>query len=86
VSSHNVTLVKEYFASDCAKPEIQKDTETIVKLFSIPFTFEPGQGYAYGYSIYWTQLLVKRLTENFVEYIQKDIFNPLEIVSSNYNL
>jgi CubicO group peptidase (beta-lactamase class C family) len=84
VSNHDAPLVIEYFSSDCAKPEIQKDAHIIVKNFSIPLTFEPGEGYAYGYSIYWTQLLVTRLTENFAKYVQENVFGPPGVVSSSY--
>jgi CubicO group peptidase (beta-lactamase class C family) len=70
--------------SDCAKLEYQEDAPTIVKNFFIPLVFEPGEGFAYGYSIHWTQLLITRLTGNFVNCIQEHIFNPLGMTSSTY--
>ncbi|KAI7780291.1 hypothetical protein LA080_016138 [Diaporthe eres] len=82
-----VPLVAEYLASDTLeKPKVAEDAEPIVKHFSIPLIFEPGDGFAYGHSIHWTQLLVKRLSDggNFVKHIQDHIFAPLSMASSTY--
>jgi CubicO group peptidase (beta-lactamase class C family) len=84
LSSPDVSLVDEYLASDASKPEFKDDAPFIVKNFSIPLIFEPGEGFAYGYSIHWTQLLVTRLTGSFLQYIQEHIFNPLGMTSSTY--
>jgi CubicO group peptidase (beta-lactamase class C family) len=84
ISSHADPLVNDYFTSDCAKLEHPEDATIIVKKFSIPLVFEPGEGFAYGYSIYWTQLLITRLTGDFVGYMQENIFKPLKMMSSTY--
>lgn len=87
LSDPEVPLVSEYLASDSVEePKIAEDADAIVKHFSIPLIFEPGQGFAYGHSIHWTQLLVKRLSDggNFVKHIQEHIFAPLSMESSTY--
>ncbi|KAF2429119.1 hypothetical protein EJ08DRAFT_591378, partial [Tothia fuscella] len=52
--------------------------------FSIPLVFEPGEGFSYCYSIHWTQLLVARLTGDFVKYVHGNVFSPLQMASSSY--
>lgn len=87
LSDPEVPLVGEYLDSDAIeKPELSEDADPIVKHFSIPLIFEPGEGFAYGHSIHWTQLLVKRLSDsgNFVKHIQEHIFAPLSMTSSTY--
>jgi CubicO group peptidase (beta-lactamase class C family) len=84
LSSSDVPLVSEYLASNITKPEFEDSAHFIVKNFSVPLIFEPGGGFSYGYSIHWTQLLVTRLTGNFLKYIQEHIFNPLGMTSSTY--
>lgn len=87
LSDPEVPLVGEYLASNTVeKPKIAEDADPIVKHFSIPLIFEPGEGFAYGHSIHWTQLLVKRLSDagNFVKRIQEHIFAPLSMTSSTY--
>jgi CubicO group peptidase (beta-lactamase class C family) len=84
LSNHSTPLVSDYIASDCAKLEFPEDAPYIVKHFSIPLVFEPGEGFAYGYSIHWLQLLLTRVTGDFVRYIQEHIFNPLCMESSSY--
>jgi CubicO group peptidase (beta-lactamase class C family) len=80
-------LVAEYLASETIdKPKFTDGADPIVKHFSIPLVFEPGDGFAYGHSIHWTQLLVKRLSDagNFVKHIEDHIFAPLAMRSSTY--
>lgn len=87
LSDPEVPLMGEYLASDTLeKPKVAEDADPIVKLFSIPLMFEPGEGFAYGHSIHWTQLLVKRLSDggNFLKHIQDHIFAPLSMTSSTY--
>jgi len=88
LSSPDVSLIREYLAdSSLQKPSFPPDTHYLVKNFSIPLVFEPGEGYAYGYSIHWTQLLVTRLassTNGFTGYIHDHIFSPLGMTSSTY--
>ncbi|KAJ6531915.1 hypothetical protein B0H19DRAFT_1273095 [Mycena capillaripes] len=54
------------------------DAHIIVKLFAHPLLFEPGAGYCYGGSIYFTQLLVSRITgQPMGEYVQANVFTAL---------
>jgi CubicO group peptidase (beta-lactamase class C family) len=84
LSDHSVPLISEYYASDCTKPEFDDDVDLLVKNNSIPLLFEPGEGFAYGCSIRWTQLLIKRLAGRFVTYVQENVFDPLGMASSTY--
>lgn len=83
LSDPKVPPVGEYLDSHAIeKLEIAEHADPIVKHFSILLIFEPGEGFAYGHSIHWTQLLVKRLSDsgNFVKHIQEHIFAPLSDV------
>ncbi|KAJ7469761.1 beta-lactamase family protein [Mycena galericulata] len=73
-------LVEKWRASPAgvAHAAANADGHIIVKLFAHPLLFEPGDGYSYGGSIYFTQLLVARLTrETLGAYVQANIFDPL---------
>jgi CubicO group peptidase (beta-lactamase class C family) len=73
-------LVKAWKADQPAKPP---SDSKIVDLFSIPLLFEPGEGYAYGASIYWTDLFLARLLKLPVGGANHDlIFKPLNLTSS----
>ena len=80
----NHTEVSKHLASDAAKIAVADEAHPLVKHFSIPLVFEPGEGFYYGYSIHWTQLLVGRLTGDFVGHVQTHIFDPLGMASSKY--
>lgn len=64
----------------------QEDTHIIAQRFTIPLLFDPGEGFAYGYSIHWTQLLVTRASgaATFMEHVQTHIFDPLGMAASSY--
>jgi hypothetical protein len=51
----------------------------ISKAFGHPLSFEPGQGWAYGPSLDWASLLVRRLNGNitFEQYLIDNIWTPL---------
>lgn len=67
------------------KREYSDDVSLIVKKFSIPLIFEPGEGFHYGNSIYWTQLLCSRLFGGtYAKCIQERIFDPIGMRSSTY--
>ncbi|KAJ7469812.1 beta-lactamase family protein [Mycena galericulata] len=55
------------------------DPEQIIfKLFAHPLLFPPGDGYCYGGSIYFTGMLVARITGlKMADYVQANIFDPL---------
>ncbi|KDQ19995.1 hypothetical protein BOTBODRAFT_184005 [Botryobasidium botryosum FD-172 SS1] len=73
-------------ASKADEPEPGEDVrDPIVRMFSMPLLFEPGEGWEYGSSIHWTSLLIFRLTkQRMAVYVQENIFNPLGMTSSTY--
>ncbi|KAH8889100.1 beta-lactamase family protein [Thozetella sp. PMI_491] len=79
-------LVQERLASspELAEIAVEEDAHPIVKHFSMPLIFEPGEGYSYGGSIGWTQLLVQRITGSFVTHMQTNMFDPLGMTLSTY--
>ena len=77
-------LVQRFFESKEHNLDVAEDAHKIVELFSMPLLFEPGEGFAYGASIYWLQLLFTRATEGFVPYIEKNVFQPLGMTASSY--
>ncbi|KAK5996481.1 Acyltransferase calJ [Cladobotryum mycophilum] len=86
LSDDAVPVIAKYLASDAPKPATKEDDDYTIKRFSLPLIFEPGEGFAYGASIHWLQLLVKRLSGNprFGEHIYKNVFEPLGMSSSTY--
>lgn len=86
-SDPGVPLVVDYLASDTIeKSKVDEGAYPIVKYFSVSLIFEPGEGFACGHSIHWTQLLVKRLSDGveFIEHIQEHIFSPMIMTSLTY--
>ena len=65
---------------------IEADAVPIVKYFSIPLIFELGEGFAYGYSVYWIELLIAPLRGSFYDCVQKQIFDHIEMTSSTYRV
>ncbi|KAF8133074.1 beta-lactamase/transpeptidase-like protein [Mycena galopus ATCC 62051] len=57
------------------------DAHPIVKNFALPLLFDPGAGYCYGGSAYFTGLLLTRLNTDTglttAEFMQANIFDPL---------
>ena len=52
-------------------------------MFSYPLLFEPGDGYAYGASIYWTDLFLSRLTKlPYGGANEEFVLRPLSLTSS----
>lgn len=88
LSSESNLLISEYLSSDSdiTRLHIKADATSIVKYFSIPLIFEPGEGFAYGYSVYWIELLIARLRGSFNDYVQKQIFNRIGMASSTYRV
>ncbi|KAH8661992.1 beta-lactamase/transpeptidase-like protein [Xylariales sp. PMI_506] len=78
-------LIEAWRASAAGSKEFPEDAHPIAKMFSAPLLFEPGEGWCYGHSIYWAQLLVARASQRrFAEYIQEIVFDPLGMKSSTY--
>ncbi|KIH92461.1 beta-lactamase family protein [Sporothrix brasiliensis 5110] len=65
---------------------VDDSAHAIAQRFAIPLLFHPGEGFAYGYSIHWTQLLVTRASRSasFLAHVQASIFDPLGMASSSY--
>ena len=75
-------LVQEYLSkNDLGVPE---GAPNLVKMFSIPLLFEPGEGFLYGSCIYWMQHLVGTIGGNFQDYVKEHILNPLGMSTATY--
>ncbi|KAJ7671149.1 beta-lactamase/transpeptidase-like protein [Mycena rosella] len=71
-------LVELWRASPAGIAHAAAAPNPIAKLFAHPPPFDPGAGFCYGGSIYFTRMLVARLTSQpLAEYIQANIFEPL---------
>jgi len=52
----------------------------------VPLLFEPGTSWSYGMGIDWAGILVMRLNNmNFEEYMQKNIWDPLDIKNITFH-
>lgn len=50
----------------------------VIKAFSTPLVFEPGESWAYGGGLDWAGVIIERLNSTTLgEYMQKNIFDPL---------
>ncbi|KAL6408430.1 beta-lactamase family protein [Ilyonectria robusta] len=59
----------------------------VVKAYSMPLLFEPGESWAYGGSLDWAGQVVERLTgQRLGEYMQKNIFSRLEMKNTTFNV
>ncbi|KAJ6532100.1 beta-lactamase/transpeptidase-like protein [Mycena capillaripes] len=77
-----ITLLDE-IPPGVAHAAANADTNMLIKLFARPLLFDPGAGYCYGTSIYFTGLLLARITkETSTEYVQMNIFTPLGMNTS----
>jgi len=78
-------LIAEYLASDAPKPQYPENAHHIIKACSLPLLFEPGQGFHYGESIHFTQLLVEVVGGmRFTDFMKQNVFEPLNMTSSTY--
>lgn len=79
---------RERFGSEDRVPplEFSDDAHYLVKHRSTHLFFEPGEGFDYGWSIYYVQLLVERLGNKgrFVQYADEHIFGALGMTHSTY--
>ncbi|KAI1084598.1 beta-lactamase/transpeptidase-like protein [Whalleya microplaca] len=58
----------------------------IVKAFSIPLLFEPGESWSYGGSLDWAGVVIERLNlMTLGEYMEKYIFTPLSMKSTTFH-
>lgn len=59
--------------------------DTIIKRASLPLAFHPGDQWQYGSSTDYVALLVERISgEPLKEYLQRKIFDPLQMVDTSY--
>ncbi len=59
--------------------------ETIVKRASLPLNFHPGDSWQYGSSTDYVALLVERISgEPLVDFLQENIFDPLQMEDTFY--
>ncbi|KAK5658158.1 hypothetical protein OQA88_2131 [Cercophora sp. LCS_1] len=88
LASSDDPVIRAYLDTNPAPLHSPNTESGIIKNFSLPLVFEPGDGFAYGCSIHWTQLLVGRLAakegSNFLDHVQTNIFEPLRMTSSTY--
>lgn len=79
---------ERYFGADAAVPPIDfpEDAHYLLKMRSTHLFFEPGEGFDYGWSIYYVQLLVERLggKRTYVEYANEHLFRALGMTTSTY--
>ncbi|KJZ72600.1 hypothetical protein HIM_07959 [Hirsutella minnesotensis 3608] len=81
-------LVRAFFdSSEPSRYGLQGEfANPLVERISLPLICEPGEGFAYGWSIYGTQLLVERAggKAKYVEYAQEHVFDVLGMQSATY--
>ncbi|KAJ1562976.1 hypothetical protein HK405_004943 [Cladochytrium tenue] len=72
---------------EAAAAQPPDDAPPIVRMFSEPLLFDPGQGWRYGACIHWLTLFVTRLSgaARFADAVQASIFDPLDLRSWTYN-
>lgn len=60
----------------------------VIKAYSTPLLFEPGEGWAYGGGVDWAGVMVSRLNGGVTleQYMQKNICEPLGMDSTTYRL
>jgi CubicO group peptidase (beta-lactamase class C family) len=59
--------------------------ETLIRRAPLPLSFEPGSDWQYGSSTDYVALLVERISgKSLVDYLQQNIFDPLQMVDTHY--
>ena len=59
--------------------------ETLIRRAPLPLSFEPGSDWQYGSSTDYVALLVERISgTSLVDYLQQNIFDPLQMVDTHY--
>ncbi|OAQ96733.1 hypothetical protein LLEC1_05669 [Akanthomyces lecanii] len=79
---------EKIFGSEDRVPplEFPDDAHNLAKLRSTHLFFEPGEGFKYGWGIYYVQLLVERSggKPKFVQYADEHLFGVLGMTASTY--
>jgi len=59
--------------------------QTLIRRAPLPLSFEPGSDWQYGSSTDYVALLVERIPgTSLVDYLQQNIFDPLQMVDTHY--
>ena len=59
--------------------------QTLIRRAPLPLNFEPGSDWQYGSSTDYVALLVERISgTSLVDYLQQNIFDPLQMVDTHY--
>ncbi|CAG9953145.1 unnamed protein product [Clonostachys rosea f. rosea IK726] len=59
----------------------------VVKGYSMPLVFEPGESWSYGGGLDWAGLAIERLTgQRLGEYMRQNIFVPLGLTHTTFNI
>jgi CubicO group peptidase (beta-lactamase class C family) len=59
--------------------------QTLIRRAPLPLSFEPGSDWQYGSSTDYVALLVERISgTSLVDYLQQNIFDPLQMVDTHY--
>lgn len=60
---------------------------TVIKEYSAPLLFDPGQGWSYGGGIDWAGILVERLSgKTLGQYFEERVFGPLGMTLTTFDL
>jgi CubicO group peptidase (beta-lactamase class C family) len=81
------TYIQRFGSEDRVPPlDFPDDAHNLVKMRSTHIFFEPGEGFEYGWGIYYVQLLVERFggKDRFVQYADEHIFGALGMTASTY--
>ncbi|KAJ6550834.1 beta-lactamase family protein [Mycena vulgaris] len=77
-------LVEKWRASPAGAIHAAAVADPITQHFANPLLFDPGAGFSYGGSIYFTWMLVSRLAgQPIPEYVEANIFTPLGMTLSS---
>lgn len=83
IAGDDTPLLKKWRA--VTEQKFPEDAHPIIKMFSTPLLFDPGEGWHYGHSIHWLQLVIANASDmRYMEYVQKNIFDVLGMKSSSY--
>lgn len=86
IPSDEHPLIQMWRKATATAPEAWPEgTHFLVQRLHMPLIFEPGQGWHFGHSVHWLQLLIERASGlEFMDYIQQHIFRRLGMKSSSY--
>jgi CubicO group peptidase (beta-lactamase class C family) len=83
IASDDHKLIQEW-QTHAPQQEFPAETHIIVKRFSFPLIFEPGEGFCYGNSVIWLWLLITRVAGDKIKFVQENIFDILGMPNSTF--